>query len=134
MSQENVEIVRRLIEAHVKGDAGTASSLMDPMVVLDASRVSEIVGDSQGRDEVVDAVRSYRGAFSEYDFKVEKLQDLGPGVILGVAEESGVGKTSGAEVERTYYVLYSVIDRLVTRMTHFPSEADALNSLGLSSY
>jgi ketosteroid isomerase-like protein len=131
MSQENVEIVRRLIDAHVKGDADTAASLMDPMVVLDTSRVSEIVGDAQGRDEVVGAVRNYRGAFTEYDFEVEKLNDLGSGVILGVAEESGVGKASGAEVKRTYYVLYTVIDQLVARMTHFPSEDEALKAVGL---
>lgn len=128
MSQENVEVVRRLIEAHVEGDADAAASLMDPMIVLDTSRVSEIVGNALGRDDVIGAVRSYRSAFTEYDFEVEKLSDLGSGVILGVAEESGVGRASGAAVERTYHVLYTVIDHLVARMTHFPSEAEALRA------
>jgi ketosteroid isomerase-like protein len=49
-----------------------------------------------------------------------------------VADESGVGRASGARVERTYYVLYTVIDGKVARMTHFPSEAEALEAVGLS--
>jgi hypothetical protein len=64
MSEENVEVVRQLIDAYVAGDTERSASLMDPYIVLDTGRVAEILGNAQGRDDVIQVVRSYQGAFS----------------------------------------------------------------------
>jgi hypothetical protein len=51
---------------------------------------------SHGHEAIDEAVTRYRGTFEDYDYKVERLTDLGSGAILAVVTETGRGKGSGA--------------------------------------
>jgi ketosteroid isomerase-like protein len=76
-------------------------------------------------------VTRYRGTFEDYDYKVERLTDLGAGAILAVVTETGRGKGSGAPVDRRFATLYTVIDAKIARVTQFRTEQDALEAVGL---
>jgi ketosteroid isomerase-like protein len=71
------------------------------------------------------------GAFEEYALEVERLTDLGSGVILAVLTEAGRGKGSGIPVRRSFASLYTLIDGKIVRITQFPSEREALEAAGL---
>ena len=133
MSQENVEIVREHIEAFRVGDTARSNSFFDPHVVWDGSRTGGVdAGNAAyGIDALVDIVRRYRGTFAEYDFGVERLVDLGSGAVLAVATETGFGKTSGVPVNRSFAVIYTVMENKIVRMTLFPTEQAALEAVGL---
>ena len=133
MSQENVEIVRRHIEAFRRGDPPGALSQLDPYVVWDASRIALLdVSVAYGHEEFSQTIRHYIGAFEDYDYELERLTDLGSGAVLAVVTEEGRGKSSGVPVQRSFAPLYTVIDGKIARITFFPSEADALEAAGLS--
>jgi hypothetical protein len=83
MSEEQVEVVREHIEAYRRQDASVALSCMDQHAVLDMSRVDGS-DPSHGHKAIDEAVTHYRGTFEDYDYKVERLTDLGSGAILAV--------------------------------------------------
>jgi ketosteroid isomerase-like protein len=133
MSQENVEIGSKHIEAFRQGDPPGALSHLDPYVVWDASRIALLdVSVTYGHEEFSQTIRHYIGAFEDYDYEVERLTDLGAGTVLAVVTEEGRGKSSGVPVQRSFAPLYTVIDGKIVRITFFPSEAEALEAAGLS--
>jgi ketosteroid isomerase-like protein len=133
MSQENVEVVRRHIEAFGNQDTADALSWLDPHVVLDRSRGGALdAGTVYGREAVDHAVTHYVGAFRGYHYDVERLTDLGAGAVLAVVTETGSGKTSGVLVRHSIATLYTVLDGKIVRITTFPSEEEALEAAGLS--
>ena len=134
MSQENVEIVRRHIEAWSGEEATLALSFLDPYIVMDLSRT--VAGGWTRRSTVLEAVaehfRRYAGTFEDYRWAAQRLTDLGAGAVLVVTIESGRGKGSGVSVERPLAVLYTLVDGKVVRITFFEDEQEALEAAGLS--
>ena len=93
MSEENVEIVRRHIEAFRQGDAPGALSHLDPHVVWDASRIALLdVRVAYGHEEFSQTIRHYIGAFEDYDYEVGRLTDLGSGAVLAVVTRGRTGQ------------------------------------------
>jgi ketosteroid isomerase-like protein len=72
------------------------------------------------------------GALEDYAYEMERLNDLGSGAVLAVVREIGRGKGSGVPGERSFAMLYTVIDGKIARITALPSEEDALEAVGLS--
>jgi ketosteroid isomerase-like protein len=87
---------------------------------------------AHGHEEVVSEVRHWMGAFEDYAFEVERVSDLGAGIVAVVVGERGRGKGSGAPVGRTMAALYNVIDGKIVRITWYPTEKAALEAVGLS--
>ena len=133
MSEENLEIVRKHIEAYRREDAPTSLSFLDPYVVWDPSRVGLVDANvAYGPEGVLRAVLRYVGAFEDYDYEVKGLTDFGSGSVIAVVTEKGTGKGSGVHVERSFATLYTLLDGKIVRVTMFPSEAEALEAAGLS--
>jgi len=131
MSEDNLEIVRKHIDAYRREDAPTSLSFLDPHVVWDPSRVAVVDSTvAHGPEAVLDAVLRYVGAFEDYDYDVKELTDLGSGGVLAVVTEKGTGKSSGVHVERSFATLYTLLDGKIVRLTMFRSEAEALEAVG----
>jgi ketosteroid isomerase-like protein len=77
--------------------------------------------------------RSYAGTSERLriTYAVKALTDLGTGAVLAVVTETGRGKGSGVPVNRSYAVLYTVIDGRIARITQFGTEQEALQAAGL---
>src|SRR5689334_13874614 len=122
MSEENVEIVRRHIDAWRSEKAALALTFLDPHIVMDLSRTGFAEGPFYGSDAISEHFRAYAGTFAEYQWEIERLTDLGAGTVLVVATESGRGKGSGISVEHPVAVLYTLIDGKIVRITFFRDE------------
>ena len=124
MSQENVEVVRRMYEARDGGDAESVLACFDPEVVLDA-RVRMDSGIVHGREEMGRVIGEWVGAFDDWREEIHEIRDLGSHVYV-VATQRGHAKGSGIEVESRYALLYQVEGGQITRMALFDDEAGAL--------
>jgi ketosteroid isomerase-like protein len=58
------------------------------------------------------------------------MRDLGSHVCV-VSTQRGRGKGSGIETETRYAVLYEIRGSQITRMTLYPSPAEALAAVGV---
>ncbi len=124
--------MRAFVEAYRRGQTDAALDLLDEHAVLDIARLDPPErGIAFGHDAITQLVVRYVSTFEQYDYELAKLVDLGGGTALAVIAERGRGKGSGAHVERSYASLYNVIDGRVVRMTHFPTEREALEAVGL---
>jgi ketosteroid isomerase-like protein len=131
MSQENVEIVRRMHEAFDRGDADGALAFFDPEVVADHSaRFGGAIG--HGREELRRIISEWVGAFSEFRAEIVEIRDLGGGLVLLLTAHRGRGRGSGVEVTDRFAVLYEMRDATITRMTLFLTTDEALQAAGLS--
>ena len=129
MSEANVELVRRMYEAFLSGDANGALSCFAEDVVVDASRrLDGRVG--RGREYLNRMVVEWVGAFDDYEEEIEELRDVGDQVLVLITQR-GRGKGSGAEVVINAAVLYEVKDGVISGLVAFTERADALEAAGL---
>ena len=133
MSQENVEIVRRIYEAVDAGDADAVLSLYDPQVELDfsASPFREVLERSVYRG--FDGMREFIGErFDVLDDPTDhcdELIDAGDAVI-SVVTSRGRGRASGAPVARVHYGIWSFGAGKVKRVAWYGTRREALAAAG----
>jgi ketosteroid isomerase-like protein len=130
MSQGNVEIVRRMLEAWGAGDAEESLSHYDPEVVWD-NRIRPEATITHGIDEMLAALRTWVGTFSSYSLSYEELIDAGDDVVA-VAVQRGTGKASGVEVEETFAMVYTLRSGKIVLQTSYKTRQEALRAVSLS--
>ena len=131
MSEENVEIVRRIMEAFERRDTKASFAPFDPAVVWDASRIPDpMAGVYHGHEGIREFWRQWLGSFEAHGTHVETLIDAGDNVVLGL-RLGGRGKTSGAAVEMRRWAVYRIRNGLVIHVGIFETEAEALKAAGL---
>ena len=129
MSQENVEVVRRMYDAFGGGDADGALAHFDPEVVFDAShRVDGRVG--RGHEELVAILSEWLSTWNEWREEVEEIRDAGNQVLV-IGTQRGRGKGSGVEWENRFGHLYEVQGGKITRWTVYSDLSEALEAAGL---
>ena len=102
MSQENVQIIRRIYDAWMQRDYETVLSTYDANLRLNPDPEAWWVGmdeDYVGHEGITRYMRSVYEAFADYRPEVEEIIDAGDGRVLTLATEHGTGRGSGAEVQ-----------------------------------
>ncbi|MGI9020785.1 MAG: nuclear transport factor 2 family protein [Solirubrobacterales bacterium] len=130
MSQENVEVVRQMLEAYHRGDAEASLAHFDPEVTVDVSRRGE-GGVGRGREELRRITVEWVREWDNWHEEVEEIRDLGSQVYV-IAIQRGRGKRSGIEVENRYALLYEFKGDKISRMTGYRNPEEALQAAGLS--
>ena len=130
MSQENVEIVRRQIEALNRGDWEGSVEGVDPgieWVVASEHPASRTV---RGLDEL----REYRADWNQMleglTFEAEEIVDRDD-AIVAVGRIKGTGSGSGAETEVPLAFVSRFRDGLVVRVEEYLDRNEALVAAGL---
>ena len=118
MSKANVEVVRGIFEAFLRGDEHTALDAFDPNVEYDA-RTRPDGRVFHGREGVREAVRVWVGTWEDYQVEIQEYIDAGDDVIL-VMHESGRGKGSGLEIDQLFRSAWTVRDGKVVRVREHP--------------
>jgi ketosteroid isomerase-like protein len=132
MSQENVEIVRRLFDAANRGDWETALALFAPDCQLVARGNLPTAGTYSGRDAVAAYFAEWLGTFERgYHFDMEETFDISNAVVIVVAHR-GRGRLSGVDVEGRTANAYWLRDGLIVRTELYAERAEALEAVGLS--
>jgi uncharacterized protein len=132
MSQENVEIVRRTVEAILRGEWEQAAQLLDP----DAEGHGTVGGLSEGT--VMRGITQFRQSFEQEDaeawderrLEAEEFLDAGDRVVV-LVREFRRGRGSGIELETNTAVVFEVRDGRVVRIQGYMDRAEALEAAGL---
>src|SRR4051812_24608239 len=131
MSQENVEIVRRMHDAYARGDLQMALSFFDPEVKLSTPARQPGAGTYHGHEGVRRATAVWVGAWEDFRINVEELTELGEHVLARL-HEHGRGKGSGVEVDRHLFQLFTLRGDKIVRLRMYEDQAEALEAAGLS--
>jgi ketosteroid isomerase-like protein len=131
MSQENVEIVERALNA-AQEDPEAFFSIFDQNVEWDMSGAG--LPDAKtyhGPEGVREFFRGWIGPFDDFDYEAEEVIDAGDSVIV-LLHQWGRGKGSGVLVESRFWQVWTLRDGKVVRFKNFPERGQALEAPGLS--
>ncbi len=136
MSEENVEIVRRVYDAGARGDTEAVLSAHDPELEWDISHAPArnlIAGSHHyyGHDGLRAFFREWYEAWENAEADYEEMIDAGDKVI-SVETTRARGKRSGAEVELKHAAVWTIREGKVLRVVWFGTRAEALEAAGLS--
>ena len=134
MSEENVDLIRRMYDAWLGGRPEAFLALLEPYTDLHPDPNAYWVGVDRvyrGPEGFTDYMRAVYEAFADYRPQIEEFLDAGDKVIT-LAVESGRGRTSGAEVRefRTAHV-WTVRDGKPVRLDLYLDRQDAFEAVGL---
>jgi ketosteroid isomerase-like protein len=134
MSQENVEIVRRVYDAAARRDGEAVLALYDPEIEWDWTRVSGLFGQGglyRGRERLRQWFREWSEGLDSINYEAVDLIAAGDRVI-SESDMRGRGRASGVEVGDTLYAVWTIREGKVVRVVWFPTRAEALEAAGLS--
>jgi ketosteroid isomerase-like protein len=135
VSQANVDLVRRMMEAYDRGDHAELYAGYHPDIEM---HVARLVGDQLGFDPVYVGVDGIRRFFREWleswetiAFDYEEFIDAGDHVVVVLSQRMR-GRVSGVELNRSSYAqVWTVADDKLVRSEFFLSRVDALEAVGL---
>jgi ketosteroid isomerase-like protein len=133
MSQENVEIVRRMYAALTRGDGDSVRELAVPEFVVDFSRRLVEPGVLRGRDEALASLGQFRETWDDWPvWEPQELIDADDKVVA-LIRASARGKESGIEVDAYVWDLWTFHDGKLVELKYFGDDrAAALEAAGLS--
>jgi ketosteroid isomerase-like protein len=130
MSQENVEVVRRVYAvAARREDAASVLALYDTEIEWDISHspARELIGHRvyRGHEGLRTFFREWHEAWETVEPDLEEVIDSGEHTI-SVETTRGRGRTSGVEVELPHYAVWTIREGKIARVAWFGTRADAL--------
>jgi ketosteroid isomerase-like protein len=135
MSQENVDVVRRIYDAAARRDDVIPFEVYAEDIIWDISNSRRALLAMKpvyhGHDGVRQYWRENISVFGEVDFEVEELIDAGD-QVLAVIREREVGRASGVPVETAHLAVYTLTGGKVIHMQVFDDRRQALKAAGLS--
>ena len=132
MSQENVELVRRVYEAHNRGDFTAVFAAYGPEIEWHVLGVAEFGFDPVyvGHDGVRTFWRLWLSAWETTSFEYDEFIDAGEHVVV-VQSQRMRGRTSGIELEwNSYAQVWTIQHAKVIRVEFFPTRGEALEAVG----
>jgi ketosteroid isomerase-like protein len=134
MSQEDVEIVRRFLDATSRGDREAVAALIHPEVEWH-TMASALLGVEvvRGRDETVSFIfdRIPEG-IENFTAVADRVRELpGDGVFV-IGRYEGRGTSSGAKIEVNSVSLFRLDSGMIVFFQDWPNETEALDAAGLS--
>jgi ketosteroid isomerase-like protein len=129
MSEENVEVVRRIQDAFLRGDYEAMFELIAEDVEWDDSRFPG-GGRYRGHQGMAEGSGRWFGAWEDYEVEFFRHFDAGEKVVA-FYRQKGRGKGSGVLVEMEAAQVWTVQDGRATGIEMFPGGDDALEAAGL---
>jgi ketosteroid isomerase-like protein len=131
MSRENVEAVRRGLEAWNRGDLDAMLKVLHPEVEMTPVIAQLVEGDAVYRG-ITGARRfweDWRIAWS-FQFGALDLRDVGDSVVM-ITQVSVTSQASGLELDTPMAAVFTLRNGRVIRMTSYLDPAEALEAVGL---
>jgi ketosteroid isomerase-like protein len=132
MSQENIEIARRVIDAFNRRDADAIFECVNRDIEwFPAVPVSFGGGALRGRAGIESYLRDVRDTWEEYRVLSEDFRDIGQDQVLVLSRVEGRGASSGGQVDEAMGQIFDLHDGKISRVRTYLDHNDALKAVGL---
>ena len=129
MSQENVEVVRRMLNTFADVGLDGMAEYFDPEISWRAAEGAlDDVGEMRGPEALRRYVQDWIDTFDHFTVAAEELRDIGDGRVFAIQRLKGTAKLSGTETNLRYAVVYTVREGKVVRGREYLSVEDALEA------
>jgi ketosteroid isomerase-like protein len=134
MSQEDVDVVRRMWAAYAAGNFDMALKAYANDAVWDDTNYRPDGEVHVGKGALVGLVSSWREAWDwkSYKVEVERLYDAAEGLVVAALRESGRGKGGGVELTNRWGLVTTIRDGEIVHTMVYRTAAEALEAVGLS--
>ena len=128
MSEENVEVVHRCIQAFEHDEEGVLSTV-DPGI--EWYPIEEGHSLSRGHEAAIRVRRSWLESWDGYQVDVEDTKE-GADSVVACLHLTGRGKMSGVEVDLRIYFHFKLRDGKIVYFYEYDDRGEALEAAGLS--
>jgi len=133
MSQENVEIVRRVYDAFNRREFDRLfSEIYDPRIEWQTTREDPDAATHRGFDGVRRYGAQWIGSFEDLHADVEEILEAADDRVFTWARWTGRGRGSGIDSEWWFAIVFELRDGKVRRAAEYFDRAEALEAVGLS--
>ena len=129
MSQENVEVVRRTMDAYNTRDLGAYFDLISESVRF-RSRFSAMGRVYRGHDDLRRYFAELDDVWSRYEMRVLRLVPAGR-QVAALCHLYAVGRESDLQVEENSAIVFTLEAGKIVRIDAYPTHAEALEAAGL---
>jgi ketosteroid isomerase-like protein len=126
VSAENVEIVRRMLDAYFRGDFEAGLSAFAEDVEW-----RDQFGIYHGHEGVAESTARWAGTWDDLEMEVEELLDAGGDDVVLTIRQTGRGRGSGVPIEGTTSWVYTLRDSKIVLARLFGDPAEARKAAGL---
>ena len=128
MSQENVERVRRTLEAFARGDLQTA--LQDVRIEVRTHRLAPLPNPKtyRGPAGMLMAWGEWTAPYEDFELTVGELIDSGHSVVAEI-QQRGRRKASGDIVEERFWFVYTFFEGQIVQQDMLATRRQALTGL-----
>jgi ketosteroid isomerase-like protein len=130
VSQENVDVIRRIYSVWAKEGSPLPSGLLDSQIEWVNPPDAIERGTHRGLDAFGTAVGAVSDTFAGVGVDIDEMLDVGDRVVV-LATLHGRGRGSGAEVERRQGYVWTLRDGKAVRFEWFNSPDDAMRAAGV---
>jgi ketosteroid isomerase-like protein len=132
MSEENVELIRRITEAIDRRDIDGAVAVANPSVEWEDSMFwTERPRTYRGRAELREWINRVLEPWETIHVRAEEITETSNGRVLGFLRVTGRGSASGVETELQGWTVLWFENGLITARKIFRDRDDALEAAGL---
>ena len=130
MSQENLQVVKRAVEAINRRDIDGYLAWCTEDVQL-VTPVADVAGAYDGPDGIRRFFTDIADASPDFKIVIESLEAVGPDRVLGFMRVLGTGRASGIPIENATGNVYDIADGKIQRIRVFFDRNQALEAAGL---
>jgi ketosteroid isomerase-like protein len=131
MSQENIELVRRGIEAFNRHDVEGMKATCTPDFELVPLRAAMEGTTYKGPDAIAEAFRDFDESWEELRYDIEDILVAGDRVVA-ITRLRGRGRQSGVSIDQAVALMFNVRDGKAASMRSYSDVDAALEAAGLS--
>jgi ketosteroid isomerase-like protein len=133
MSEENVEIVRRVFDSINRADIdGALEAAADDFEVDWSNSIGPAKGIYRGKEQVRKVWTSFVEAFDVFRWDAEEIIEVDESRVIAVNHVRMRGRGSGIEVDAVGAQLWTISEGIGRSIKLYQSKAEALEAAGLS--
>jgi ketosteroid isomerase-like protein len=126
MSQENVEVMRRIVEAGNSKDWHAVLADLDPEVEIDDADIPE----STGEDSFRTWITRWDAAWESWHMEDVDIRPVGDDQVIALFTMVVQGRGSGIELRRADALVASFRGGKATKLGYYNDQAQALDAVG----
>ena len=130
MSQENVEVIRRLLDAFERGGLDATLSFYDPDVTWVVAEDEPEAATLRGYDGLRALLAQWLQAFDELHIDPKELIDAGEAVVMPYQFRARE-RSSGSEISAPETWVFWLRDGMIIEVREYRHKAEALAAVGV---